>query len=234
MYNDIGIIVQARMGSKRLRNKTCLKLGQHLLLDWVINRLKKIKKIKKIILATTNKQEDKKLISIAKKRNILFYCGSSSNVLKRFFEAAKKFNIKHIIRICADRPFICPLEINLLIKCYLANQKKYVFNHRNFGKFNYADGFGAEMLSFKDLSMLNIKAHTKEHKEHVTQYFWEKKMKKKLLPCNSKIPLDKRYLRAVIDTKKDFQILQAFVKKNNFTYNTKSAIIINKLHKFTK
>ena len=66
--------------------------------------------------------------------------------MKRYYDAAKKFKVKNIVRICADCPFISSSEIDLLIGTYINNNRKFSFNHRSFQKFKYADGFGAEII----------------------------------------------------------------------------------------
>ena len=43
------IIIQARMGSSRLPEKTLMKIGDITLLEWVILRLKRVKIIKKLL-----------------------------------------------------------------------------------------------------------------------------------------------------------------------------------------
>ena len=47
------IIIQARMGSKRLPGKMMLKLDNYSILEWVIKRIKKVKNKTDILIATT-------------------------------------------------------------------------------------------------------------------------------------------------------------------------------------
>ena len=78
-YKNVGVIIQARLGSTRFPKKHIKKLGSIKVIDWVIDRIKLSKKIKKIILATTNLKEDKILIKIAK--------NSTKLTKKRIFSA---------------------------------------------------------------------------------------------------------------------------------------------------
>ena len=93
IYNP-GIIIQARMESKRLPGKMMLKLAGKPLIYHIIERLKKCKKVKLIVLAIPNNKKNSSLIMIAKKMKIKIYLGSSSNLVNRFFKAAKKFKIE--------------------------------------------------------------------------------------------------------------------------------------------
>ena len=60
--------IEARLGSKRLPDKLLLKLGNKTVFQFLVDRLKKIKKIDKIVLTTTKKFEDEKLVKLAKKK----------------------------------------------------------------------------------------------------------------------------------------------------------------------
>jgi len=241
MNKSVSAIVQARMNSKRLPYKSIRKLGNCEILEWVIKRLKKSKKTDKIILATTTNLEDEKLVKIARKNNISFFQGSENNVLERFYEASKKFKLKNIVRVCADRPFISWSEIDLLINSYFTKGMKYTFNegslipktnHSKFKKMQYAKGFGAEIFSFKELEFLYKNAHLPRYQEHVTNYIWENFKNSSIQLAQTNIPKSKRYLRALIDTKKDFNIINNFVKKFSINVHTNTQDIVNYLHKY--
>ena len=69
---SIVAIIQARTGSKRLPRKVLKKISNISLIEWVILRLKKSRRIKKIILATTKLKKDDILITIAQKNKLIF------------------------------------------------------------------------------------------------------------------------------------------------------------------
>ena len=114
-------IIQARMGSKRFRGKALKKLTNLMVIEWVLKRVKKSKHINKIVLATTKLKEDLKLIKIAKKNKIAYYRGNNKDVLKRFYNAAQKYNPKFVVRVCADNPFIDPLMLDKLVQSLSQN-----------------------------------------------------------------------------------------------------------------
>ena len=64
----VTLIIQARSNSTRLKNKMFLMLGEYKILEWVILRLKKIRFVDNLVVATSNKIADKKIIKIAKKK----------------------------------------------------------------------------------------------------------------------------------------------------------------------
>ena len=99
----IGCIVQARMGSSRLPGKTLIKLDEHRsTLDFVVNQLTFSTLINKTVIATTNLEQDDIIKKNAKTLGIDCFRGSSDDVLDRYYQCAKKFQINTIVRITCD------------------------------------------------------------------------------------------------------------------------------------
>ena len=65
------IIVQARLGSKRLRNKVLRKINKKIILYLVIDKLKKLKKIE-LVVATTKLKIDDKIVRLVQKKSKFF------------------------------------------------------------------------------------------------------------------------------------------------------------------
>ena len=105
---ETAIILQARLGSKRLPGKVLKKINGKTILEYTIERLKKTYLSKNIIVATTERDEDRKIIKVAKKMNCYTFRGSTNNVLKRYYEAASYYKIKNIVRVCCDSMLIDP------------------------------------------------------------------------------------------------------------------------------
>ena len=87
-------IIQARTGSKRLKNKVLVDINKKPLIWYVINQVKKAKKIKKIIIAIPKKNSDDGLYQFLKNNNNLVFRGNEKNVADRMMSAAKKYNAK--------------------------------------------------------------------------------------------------------------------------------------------
>ena len=62
----ISAIVEARSNSKRLPNKILLKINNKTILEYLLIKLKKSKKLNDIIIATTKDKTDDKIVEIAK------------------------------------------------------------------------------------------------------------------------------------------------------------------------
>ena len=87
-------IVQAHLGSKRLKEKMLKKIYKNkTVIEILLERLKNSKLIDKIVVATSINKENDKLVDLLRSLNVDVYRGDKSNVLKRYFLCAKKFNI---------------------------------------------------------------------------------------------------------------------------------------------
>ena len=207
---ETAIIIQARLGSKRLPGKVLKKINGKTILEYVINRLKKTKLSNNIIVATTNREEDKKIIKVAKKTNCHTFRGSTNNVLNRYYKAAVHYKVKNIVRICSDCPLIDPKIINKVYFFYLKNNYDYVSN-KIFP--SYPPGMGVEILNFQSLKKANKLTKNSYDKEHVTAYIYKNPKKFKI----KNVGLKKKLLnyRIVLDYIEDFKLISNIQKHFN-------------------
>ena len=86
---NIVATIEARMNSSRLPGKVMLESKGIPMLAHLINRLKKVKIIDNIVLATTINSSDDILCDFAVSQEINFFRGDELNVMKRVLEAGK-------------------------------------------------------------------------------------------------------------------------------------------------
>lgn len=166
----IGAIIQARTSSTRLPEKVLKNLpfdSDITVLEQVIRRLKKSKKLDEIIIATTIDKNDEKIVAIADKEKIPWFRGSKNNVLERYYLAAKKNKLDVIVRITSDCPCVDPDIVDLILENHLRNNSDYTSNTliRTFPV-----GLDVEVISFKALRTCYDNADIDLEKEHVTLY----------------------------------------------------------------
>ncbi len=194
-------IIQARTGSTRLPNKVLKSLLGKPVIWHVINRVKKSGLIDQIVLATTNKKEDLKLVEIASEMSIGSYVGSEKDVLDRYFQAATEYKADVIVRITADCPLHDPNVIDLVIKEYLDGEYDYVSNTL---EYTFPDGYDVEVFSFSALKEAHENAKLPSEREHVTPYMRKnEKFKKKNAYSKKKYPL----YRCTLDQSEDYEFI---------------------------
>tara|TARA_B100000963_G_scaffold361088_2_gene394780 strand:- start:546 stop:2573 length:2028 start_codon:yes stop_codon:yes gene_type:complete len=229
-------IVQARSNSKRFKNKIFKKINNKSILEIIIKRLRKSKKIKNIIVSTTNNKIDNKVISLCKKLNLNYYRGSERNVLKRFFETSVKFQAENIIRITADCPLVDWETIDKMITYFKRNNLDYL---NNGPPSNFPDGLDVEIFKFEVLQKIFDYFDDKLSKEHVTININKIPNIKK---DNYKCSYELSEFRWTIDESKDLdeikKIFSHFNKRINFTLSeinlelTKKRLILQKSNRF--
>lgn len=204
----ITAIIQARLGSTRLKNKMLLDLHGYKIIEWVLKRVKHSSKIEQIVLAIPDTKENDLLEEIGYHYGYKVFRGSENDVLSRFYHAAKKYNASIIIRVCADNPLICASEIDNLVEYFLSGNYDYAYNHIPKNNY-YPDGLGAEIVSYNTLLMIFNNAKLPKHREHVFNFIWDNIKEFKIGTFS---PLDKEIhhpeLKLDLDTKDDYQWLK--------------------------
>ena len=207
---NFAIIIQARLGSTRLPGKILKQFRGYSILSVLIGRLKKSKKVKNIIIATTKNKIDTKLINFCKNYSLIYFRGSENDVLKRYYDTAKKFNVKNIIRITSDCPLIDIKILDNMVKVYLSKKLDYYSNTYPEPS-TYPDGMDIEIFSFKSLNLANKLALKKSDREHVTPFF---RRYKKFNISRKDFYKDVSKYRLTVDYPSDFRLFKNFV--NNF------------------
>ena len=103
---NIGIVIQARMGSTRLPGKILKQFyGGKTLLETLLDNLHKVVGAKVIVATSVNENNDQ-LETFLLEKGELVYRGSENDVLDRFIKAAEANGVDGIVRICSDNPFM--------------------------------------------------------------------------------------------------------------------------------
>jgi spore coat polysaccharide biosynthesis protein SpsF len=168
----ISVIIQIRMGSTRLSNKSFLNLNGNPLIFHVIDRIKYSKKIDQIIVATTTNPIDNKIETWCNENNVECFRGSEDNVLKRYYDCAKKYKSDYIVRITGDDPFKDYRMIDNAIENLLVSKNDFVCNN---SPVSFPEGLDVEVFTFDTLAKIYENANSQEYKEHVTLYVHKNK-----------------------------------------------------------
>jgi len=229
---NITCIIQARLGSKRFPGKVLKTVLNKSIIELVVDRVRLSKKINQIVVAIPNTKVDDKLFYYLKKRNIKIFRGSEKNVLKRFYEAAKIYNSKIIVRITSDCPLVDPKIIDSMIKLLIDKKKDYVSNA---SPPSFPDGLDVEVFNFKSLRKAYFSTKDKYDLEHVTPFF---RKSGKFNTYNYASEQDYSNFRVTLDEKKDLDLIRniySFYKPNkNFGWDKLKKLIIKKPKKFDK
>lgn len=207
----IGCIIQARLGSTRLPKKVIQLIDEKFsILDYVINQSMESKYIEKIVIATTDLDEDNTIVQIANMKKIGSFCGNSDDVLDRYYQCAKFFSFSIIVRITSDCPLVDPNIIDDVIEIYQNNSYDYVSNVH---PLTFPVGIAIEIFSFKALENAWKNAKLPSEREHVTPYLYNHKEKFKIK--NFEYSKNLSSIRVTVDHQKDLELIRKIASKIN-------------------
>ena len=211
-HKKVGVIVQARMGSTRLPGKVLKNLDDNeTVLSLLIKRLKLSKQADIIVIATSDDEANKLIVELAKDLDIPYFLGSEHNVLERYYQAAKKYRIRIIVRITADCPFIDSFHLDDMILYFKNHNYDYIKNVDE--KSNVPVGFDTEIFTFDVLEEMFSLAETSVEKEHVTYYMNSNPKDFTAKIYNLKNIKKNDDLWLTIDEKEDLEICREVFKK---------------------
>ncbi len=188
------------------------RLGDNALLEWVLYRLKRANSIDSLVLAISDHERDDPLAQLADRLEVRLFRGSELDVLDRMVGAARDVGAASIVRVCADNPFVDPVEVDRLVRFFHEHSGDYVCNHQDRLGSNYADGFGAEIMSREVLEDVARRATAAEHREHVTLFMWEHPEAFDIRAVPAPGGLAHPTLRFDVDTPEDLERLQQLVR----------------------
>lgn len=199
-------IIQARMGSTRLPGKMLSVIGDRTLIRHCVDQVRQAQLIDRVLVATTVGPEDDPLVEEVVGCGGEIYRGSSTDVLDRFYQAAKAHGADVIVRICGDCPFIDPEVIDRTVRYFLDNSDSYDYVS-NVHPPSVPDGYDVEVVTFRALERAWSTARMTSQREHVTTAIWEHPETYRVGVVTHEENLS--HLRVVVDEPEDLEMLRA-------------------------
>ncbi len=171
-------ILQARMGASRLPGKPLLDLGGQPMLQRVVSRTRRARRLDEIVVATTTEAEDAVIAEYCRAEGIPVYRGSLHDVLDRFYQAACLRTAEIIVRVTADCPVVDPHLIDAAVALVA---EPWPQNTLDFAatrlpppwKRTYPIGLDVEVCTFAALERAWQEADQPYQREHVLPYLYE-------------------------------------------------------------
>ena len=99
-----GVIITVRLKSTRLKEKVLRIVNGKIVLKYLTDRLKE-NFDGNIIICTSTNIDDLPLVNFAKAEGLSFFRGSEDDVLDRYYQTCKEFNLDKFYIIYGDEPF---------------------------------------------------------------------------------------------------------------------------------
>jgi len=164
-------VIQARTGSSRLPNKVLAPLfGETSLLAFQCRRLKAMKGVDQLVIATTESESDDVIAEIGEAEGVRVVRGSELDVLSRFVKVAEACFAKTIIRITSDSPLRDPSVIEACLEAHRTAKAEYTRPAEG----HLPKGMRAEIVESRALMELDADPMLpSRYREHVTLYIRE-------------------------------------------------------------
>lgn len=203
---NVAIVVQARMGSSRLPGKVLMQIHGKPMMQVILESLSIFGS--QLIVATTVEQRDDTLAEYCETLGVKVFRGDEANVLSRFQNIPYEPDVSHVVRLCADSPFISSdLVMRVLRECNVIGDEVDLFSTRRILSNGIVENFSAKGLSVDvirkgALFSLDIGSLSAYDCEHVIPAFFKGPFTTQLV----KLPLKSDSCFAV-DTEEDFKFV---------------------------
>ena len=224
------VIVQARMTSTRLPGKVLKQILGKSLLEYLVERLRRVRQIDQIIIATTINDTDLPIVEECARLGVTVTRGSEDDVLARYYEAASDHHADLVVRVTSDCPLIDPQTIDDTIAFYHdhADTCDYVSNAL---VRSYPYGMATEVLPFQILAQAHRAARAQPEREHVTPYVYTRPECFRI--AHKVAALDHSNHRWTVDTPEDFELVRRITEAlypEKPTFNTQDILALLARH----
>lgn len=210
--NKIVGLIQARLSSSRLKGKMLKPVNGRTFLGIHVDRLRRSKTIDLICVATSASPKDDPIEAFCKQNNIECYRGSETDVLDRYYRAAKKFGADIVVRFCGDCTLIDPGIADEMMEEFISCGGKidYMSNVEPLPT-TYPNGMDVTIFSFEALERAWREAVNPSEREHVTFYFYNHPEKFKIKKKD--LPRDLSSYRICLDYPEDEKLITSVVEE---------------------
>jgi spore coat polysaccharide biosynthesis protein SpsF (cytidylyltransferase family) len=223
-----GVIIQARLSSKRLPGKMMLPLAGVPLYKYVYDRCLNLKNANNVIIATSDDESDDLLASHGFDNNVSIFRGNLEDVLNRYVMCALENKFDIIVRVCGDSPFVDIHQLDKMIELF----KKEKYEYIAFDKNACVAGLDFEIVSTKCLSGVANMAKSNSEREHVTKYIRDNLHLFNTFIINTKLLIDEvADLKLTVDEERDYllalEIANILSLKHKQTLNFKTSEVFD-------
>jgi spore coat polysaccharide biosynthesis protein SpsF (cytidylyltransferase family) len=205
-------IIQARIGSTRLRGKVLADLAGRPVLAHVVDRTRAAREIDDVIVAAPDGRQDDVIEQLCRREGWPCFRGSEDDVLDRYYRAAEVWSAEHVVRVTADCPLLCPRELDRVVSRHLETDADYTHNITVWGS-GMPLGTGGEIFRFETLHVSWQNGKEQHHREHVDEYVGEHPELFRIERVQAPESLRRPELRVTVDTSEDLALMREVYRR---------------------
>ena len=200
-------IIQSRMGSTRLPGKVLTDLAGEPMLVRVVNRVSRATVLDEIVVATTTRLQDERIVALCYANGWPCFQGSEEDVLDRYYRTAQVYQADVVVRVTSDCPLIEPQVIDLVVREFLARQPEVDYVANILPPRTFPRGLDTEVMSLEALERAWREDENPAWREHVTPYIYRHRERFSCYGVTNEV--DYSSMRWTVDTPEDL----AFVRR---------------------
>ena len=174
----------------------------------VVRRVRRAKLIDEVVVATTDLPTDDPIVRECNHLGVPYFCGSESDVLDRYYQAAKAFGAEAVVRVTSDCPLINPQLVDETIAVFQADEADYA---SNVIPRTYPRGLDTEVFTAAALERAWLEAKELHQREHVTPYFYEHPELFRMASATADADYSRH--RWTLDTSEDLELIRAIYSR---------------------
>ncbi len=218
MRTRAGIILQARYNSSRLPGKALEVVAGRTILEHCLRRLIKAG-VAHVVLATTWEPEDDALAAVARRLGAGVYRGDTEDVLGRFANAARFFELDPVLRATGDNPAVDVQAPGRVLAALRQTDADYVLE-AGLPYGSAVEGMTAEALH--TAAALALDAYDREH---VTSFIRSNRHMFEIAEVSAPASLVRPALRLTVDTREDLDTVRELFFRTQSDDPSLSALI---------
>lgn len=220
----IGIIVHARMSSKRLPGKAMLKINNQPVVSMILSRFALKYGQENVFFSTSLNKADDEMSKYVKNKGYKVYRGDEDNLVKRFIDISINEKLTHVVRVTGDDLFRNLESLDSMFAQMIANDCDYIFSD------DLILGCNSEIMNLE--SLLFIQEFASDiNQTHALTWFLDRKDIFKINEFTHNF--SQRYaISLMLDEPKDFKTFSEFLRINHsfFSSNWSYYELINKIN----
>lgn len=196
------------MGSTRLPGKVLADISGRPMLCWVVDRAGRSSCLDELLVATSDLRQDDPIEQLCRTNRVKVFRGHPTDVLDRFYNAARESQAEVVVRVTADCPLIDPVLIDDAVRAFLEASPPVDFvANRLPDRRTYPAGTDVEVCSRQALEAAWQDAVEPYQREHVMPYLYETPSRFTVLLLRSDQALSG--WRLTVDTEPDLALVRA-------------------------
>jgi spore coat polysaccharide biosynthesis protein SpsF len=195
-------VIQSRFSSSRLPGKGLMDVAGRPLLEWVILRMQRSRRLDSLVLATTTRSDDDAVAATGARLGLPVVRGELDDVLARYIRALDAHPADVAVRITADNPLTDPEWMDRQIAWFEA------------GGYDYSQlkdcpyGSGTDTFRASGLRLALAETADPLHHEHINQFFLAHPDRFRLGDMPLPRDLSRPDVRVTVDTPADLESIR--------------------------